>query len=391
LKIVAVFLIGGENVAVELEELYREIRPKYKVELHTESCFQKMIIWIHMAEYIDYIPRLHADELVFNSGLNNISNLWLENYIKKLNEAHAGGLIIALRKGRKFSQEIIDYCNEIKFPLFSATWDAPYNDIMRTFAMMLLSNEQSETNLIASVKNAIFYPENEELYLPHFERNGFFRDMDYTVLLMGCKGDEDQTDYERLQRIGKSVRYTIDKGIVYEDEKRLTILLGGVAKEKIRKTLNDFCDKQPDVYVGIGSVVRNTGNIHRSYESAYIAYQLARDGLGKKIVYYDELGVYKLLADIKEASIYPKFVQDTLGNLLDYDREHRTDYVDILKTFFENECNMLATSKALYCHKNTLTYKMNKIRDILGYDVMTNENRTRIMLAFYIIQMGMYR
>ena len=59
-----------------------------------------------------------------------------------------------------------------------------------------------------------------------------------------------------------------------------------------------------------------------------------------------------------------------------------------MKEFFKNECNMVATSKALYCHKNTLTYKMNKIRDILGYDIMTNENRTRIMLAVYIMQMG---
>ena len=49
---------------------------------------------------------------------------------------------------------------------------------------------------------------------------------------------------------------------------------------------------------------------------------------------------------------------------------------------------MLATSGALFGHKNTLTYKMNKLKDILGYDIMTNENRTRIMIAFYIMQMG---
>ena len=375
-------------MAVELKDLYQEIRPKYDVELHTDSCFQKMIVWIHMVEYIDYIPRLHADELVFNSGLNNISDLWLESYIRKLNEAHAGGLIIALRKGRKFSRQIINYCNELKFPLFSASWDAPYNDIMRIFAFMLLQNEQSETNLIAAAKNAIFYPENDELYLSNFERHGMFRDMAYTVLLLSCKEYNDQENHERLKRIAKSARYSLEKGIVYEDEGRLTILIAGYSQIKIQKDLREFCEKQPDIYVGIGTTVNHTDNIHRSYESAYVAYQLARTGVDDPLLCYDDLGIYKILADVKEPSIYPKFVNDTLGSLIHYDKKNRTEYVHILKTFFEHECNMLATSRALYCHKNTLTYKMNKVRDILGYDIMTNENRTRIMLAFYIMQMG---
>lgn len=375
-------------MAVKLKNLYQEIRPKYDVQLHTESCFHKMIVWIHMVEYIDYIPRLHADELVFNSGLNNISNLWLENYIKRLNEAHAGGLIIALRKGRKFSQEIIDYCNELKFPLFSASWDAPYNDIMRDFAFMLLKNEQSETNLIAAAKNAIFYPENEELYLTTFERNGMFRDMAYTVVFMGCKRVDGQDEHERLQKIAKSARYSLEKGIVYEEEGKLTIVIAGYSQTKIQKDVRDFCEKQPDVYVGIGTTVSHIGNIHKSYESAYVTYQMAMKGIGNTLLCYDDLGVYKLLTDVREPSIYPDFVQSTLGKLIRYDKEHQTEYVYILKEFFKNECNMVATSKALYCHKNTLTYKMNKIRDILGYDIMTNENRTRIMLAVYIMQMG---
>lgn len=375
-------------MAVELKNLYHEIRPKYDVELHTDSCFQKMIVWIHMVEYIDYIPRLHADELVFNSGLNNISDLWLENYIKRLNEAHAGGLIIALRKGRKFSQKIIDYCNELRFPLFSASWDAPYNDIMRDFAFMLLQNEQSETNLIAAAKNAIFYPENDELYLSNFERNGMFRDMAYTVLLLSCKEQKGQSQKERMKKIAKSAKYSLEKGIVYEDDGRLTALIAGYSQSKIRKDVREFCEKQPDVYVGIGTTVNHTDNIHRSYESAYVAYQLAKTQVAEPLLCYDDLGIYKILADVKEPSIYPAFVQETLGNLIRYDKEHGTEFVHILKTFFENECNMLATSGALFCHKNTLTYKMNKLKEILGYDIMTNENRTRIMLAFYIMQMG---
>ena len=70
-----------------------------------------------------------------------------------------------------------------------------------------------------------------------------------------------------------------------------------------------------------------------------------------------------------------------------YDRKNNTDYMSILQAFFENECSVIHTAQAIYCHKNTLTYKINKIRELLNCDIMSNENRTRIMLALYFIKM----
>ena len=104
---------------------------------------------------MDFIPLLHGHELVFNSGLNYASEEWLLDYIEQLNEVHAGGLILALRDGVTFPQAIVDYCNQIEFPLFSASWATPYLDIMRIFSVILLKNEQKETNLITALKEAI--------------------------------------------------------------------------------------------------------------------------------------------------------------------------------------------------------------------------------------------
>ena len=64
------------------------------------------------------------------------------------------------------------------------------------------------------------------------------------------------------------------------------------------------------------------------------------------------------------------------------------EYMKILDEYFRNDCSVIETSKALYCHKNTLTYKIHKIRDILGYDIHSNENRTKIMIALYIMRLG---
>ena len=67
------------------------------------------------------------------------------------------------------------------------------------------------------------------------------------------------------------------------------------------------------------------------------------------------------------------FIREVLGELIDYDEKENTDYLDILKAFFENECSIVHTAQAMYCHKNTMNYKMNKVKEILG--VRYNEQR----------------
>ena len=176
----------GENMAVQLENLYSQIEEGFDVRLLTKSCFHKMIDWIHMVEDMDFVPLLHGDELVLNSGLNYVSEEWLRELIEALNKKRAGGLILSMRDGMEISQEIIDYCNEIEFALFSATWATPFRDIMRIFSATLLRNEQRETNLNSALKNAIYFPDNEELYISHFERNDFFKQMDYNVIILSC-------------------------------------------------------------------------------------------------------------------------------------------------------------------------------------------------------------
>lgn len=373
---------------VELKRLYADITPQYDVKLHTEGCFGKKIGWIHMVEGVDFIPLLHGDELVFNSGLNYTSEEWLVNLIESLNEAHAGGLIVALQNNHTFPEEIIEYCNRIQFPLFSASWHTPYIDIMRRFAEIILKNEQIETNLIAALKNAIYYPENEELYLNHFERNGFFQGMPYIIVIMSCHTYDTEAGNEQLELLQKSLHYVMRKGILYEENGNLIILTAGYDQSEVRQKLQKICTEDSNVCAGMGTMVRSVQDIHRSYENAHTAYRLTRTVIPKSCLCYDEIGIYKILADIKEESVYSEFVEETLGRLIRYDRAKGTDYLRILEAYFENECSIIHTSEKLYCHKNTLTYKLNKIKEVLGYDILSNENRMKIMVAFRILRFG---
>lgn len=374
-------------MAIKLQSLYEAIKNQFDVVLHTHSFFDKEVNWIHTVEGSEFSHLLHGDELIFNSGLNFVSEEWLKDFLDSLKDAHASGLIISVKSRPAFSQDIIDYCNEIQLPLFSTSWDTPFIDIMRIFSEILLKNEQRETNLAAALKNAIYYPENEDSYLSPLESNGFFRDMRYTVIIISCHTYDSDSGNTYLEQLEKRIRYFMSKCIVYEEGNHLIILFTGDAVESIKNQLYTICQNDSDVYVGIGTTVLRLTDIHRSYETAFTAYQLTKTAIPKNFLEYDMLGVYKLLADIKNQSLAPAFLHETLGPLLDYDEKHHTDFLHILEVYFEHDCSIVHAASALYCHKNTLTYKLNKIKEILDYDILTNENRTNIMLSFYILRL----
>ncbi len=376
-------------MAVQLETLYSEIDPSFGVRLLTKSCFHRMIDWVHMVEGMDFIPLLHGEELVLNSGLAYVSEEWLWTYIKALEEKNVRGLIIALREGMYIPQDVLDYCNSIEFAVFSAAWETPYIDIMRIFSGILLKNEQRETNLSAALKNAIYFPENEDLYLSHFERNDFFKDMDYNVIILSCNAYKTERGNEKLDMIQKSLRHNMGKGIVCEENGRLIILAAGYPEKQIAEVFQKMCEKDENIFVGIGTTVHKMRDIYKAYHRAFTAYKLTETAIAKHLLCYSELGIYKLLADKKEEEIYPEFVQETLGAVIDYDEENETDYFNILEAFFENDCSILHTAEKLFCHKNTLTYKLNKIKELLGYDILENENRMRIMVSLRILKMSM--
>ena len=96
-------------MAVKLVELYKEIEPLYDVRLVTKSCFGKVIEWTHIIENPSFIKLLHGGELIFSAGIQYSSVEWMIDFVERLMEADAGGLIVTFPDGDEFPQEVIDF------------------------------------------------------------------------------------------------------------------------------------------------------------------------------------------------------------------------------------------------------------------------------------------
>lgn len=375
---------GGTVMAVELEKLYHEIYPKYDVKLVTKSCFGKKIEWFHTIETTEFLPLLNGNELVFSSGINYDREEWLWEMIDGLNERGAGGFLISLRDEKMFSDEIIAHCNEIEFPLFHASWYTPYIDIIRIFSEILLENEKRGTNLITALKNAILYPENKKLYMACFEQNGILANPCYSIAIVSCSNREEK---EVLQKERKSLQNLVEASIVYEENGELVVFMTESSKKQYEDYFKKMCEKDTDIRVGIGKSVQRIQDIWKAWETALATRRLSYTVFQKNILKYEELGIYQVLVNTRDKRILMEYMQDTLGPLLEFDQDKQGEYLKILNTFFENECSILHTANALYCHKNTMNYKISKIKEVMGCDITQNENRMKIMLALAIMNM----
>ena len=89
-----------------------------------------------------------------------------------------------------------------------------------------------------------------------------------------------------------------------------------------------------------------------------------------------------LLANDKES--LQSYFQKILAPLLDYDKNSRSDFLQTLEVYLKSNCNWSESKKLLHIHGNTLTYRLNRISEILSLDLKNYQDRLRLQIAFEI-------
>ncbi|MDD6188641.1 MAG: helix-turn-helix domain-containing protein [Clostridiales bacterium] len=68
--------------------------------------------------------------------------------------------------------------------------------------------------------------------------------------------------------------------------------------------------------------------------------------------------------------------------------DSRVDYLETLRTYIENDRNLLRTSELLHIHRTTLFYRLNKIKEELDADLDDPDVRLRIWISFMLLDIG---
>jgi sugar diacid utilization regulator len=94
-------------------------------------------------------------------------------------------------------------------------------------------------------------------------------------------------------------------------------------------------------------------------------------------------GTYRLL--FRVLASHPEevrsFYQDTVAPIVAYDDQYATDLAGTLEAYLEQNCNMNATASAIYAHRHTVAYRLERVRELTGLDPMQSEDRERLGLG----------
>jgi PucR family transcriptional regulator, purine catabolism regulatory protein len=139
------------------------------------------------------------------------------------------------------------------------------------------------------------------------------------------------------------------------------------------------------ISVGAGTIRDGIAGIRRSHAEARQALQLGRRMQGPgRVTLFGDLGVYRLIFAAEGLPELSDLYTQSLGDLLAYDRQNNADLVSTLDAFFAANGSPKEAAERLGVHRNTVLYRLDRIRDITGYDLDDAGLRLRLQLSLHI-------
>jgi sugar diacid utilization regulator len=150
--------------------------------------------------------------------------------------------------------------------------------------------------------------------------------------------------------------------------------------------------------VGLSSFYADPAQLRRAIHEAELVLEVASsdERVAEQLNGRGGSGVYRLL--FRALASHPEevraFYEDTVAAIVGYDRQYHTDLLATFESYLEQDCNMNATARAIYAHRHTVAYRLQRVKELTGLDPMISEDRERLGLglkAYRIVAPGLPR
>nr|WP_198044801.1 helix-turn-helix domain-containing protein [Lysinibacillus timonensis] len=138
--------------------------------------------------------------------------------------------------------------------------------------------------------------------------------------------------------------------------------------------------KSVQVFMGVSSSNIGFKCIHSSHAEASKAIFL-KSFFRSSVIFFDDLGAFQILLNLHEKDQLEGYVFRHLGPLLDEDRKKNSDLLKTLKIYLERNGSKQSVADELHIVRQSLYYRLNKIKELLGEDYMCTQNRLALQLA----------
>lgn len=263
------------------------------------------------------------------------------------------------------------------------------NNLLRQFCGILMQSKNFRlTHAINPVKELLaqkFF--DTEAYADVASLEGYLEIVqlqpNYCVVVLSEK-NQDSLLFSRMK---SQIVKESSNILYYEKEQKLYLLFHHLGDANLNPSFLSLIS-QSESYCGVSAVFDSLEQREAFIQQANLAHDTARLlNRSSQYTYYSEsLSEAFLLHPLKEFR-QENVIPEELQNLFAYDRLHETELTKTLKIYLYLRNDINKTSSALHVHRNTLIYRLNKIRDLTEVEIDDPEVAWTFQLVFHVLEL----
>ena len=379
---------------------------------------EKCIDWIYVSECLEDplegIKWLQGGEIVIITGVGIKSNISvLTKLIKGISEKNGVALIVNIGKYiNEIPKEAIEVANKLEIPLFTLPWEVRLVEVSKEISNAIILARIEEKSMNHFLNNILFgHIELEGNIKEKANYFGYNLEGKCRICIIQIKGFEEfikfknSDDKRSISKVKLTFRkivqdilekYSIKVPIIDNDD---TVIFLNRAEEncmsrleKALKEIQEIIKKRVNglsVNVGIGNAYEDLNLMKHSFSEAQMVIEsLNCEGLDQAIKKYSDIGVYGILFSIKNKNILENYYKQVLEPIIENEKKNKeVSSIKILDMYLKENCNLTIAAEKLYIHRNTLTYRIKKIEQLLKCDLHNFEDCLNVKMALYITKM----
>ncbi|BEP28866.1 PucR family transcriptional regulator [Helicovermis profundi] len=293
----------------------------------------------------------------------------IEKCIKDLAICEISALAIKNIYVKELSKNIIDFANRHKLPILFFEENIYFEDVIEDLMSGMLSRSHME--LMASKIDILF---NNDL------KKNIVRDLAYEInrnfynehIVIFCKEKRylnDESLINTTERYSRSRAKSIHHSIIKYKEglviiltyKKITNKDIAIDTSNIFKSLNIT---EKTFYIGKSTYAFELMYLDESIKESIFASRSC-ELLNENPKNYEDIGIYKLLLPYAN----DKWLQSFTNSLLDLIKRYDDGkFINTARIFIKNNGDINLTALEMYQHKNTIRYRINKMKELLSID-----------------------
>lgn len=141
---------------------------------------------------------------------------------------------------------------------------------------------------------------------------------------------------------------------------------------------------QYDLVSGLSDPFSDMDDLYLQYRRALLTARMTERLKGRKNGIFQDFMPLPMLAAVLETESAETFINPVLFEIRDYDRDNQTEYFQTLYQYGVCLCDKDAAAASLAIHKNTLSYRLNRISELFQVDFSDRRTRLNLELSCFL-------